>query len=261
MVDINWNILRPVDIGGAFQQGMEQGRQRRAEAEIDKQLAAMAQNPNAPISNELMRFAPRAAYDLQQQRTAQQKAAQKQAQEERRLNMTDLAKLFNSVTDEASYQRGLAIARNWNLDVSQAPANYDPNWVAEQRMLTEAFIREPQKLTNMAQELVDAGYDPGTPEFVAQMRQRIALGDSKVVTTTDGGMAGLYGPNGYQPLVVPNPGGVAPGTPAGAVAAPTSKEAYDALPPGSQYTAPDGTIRIKGGGGVGNGAGNFPPRL
>lgn len=76
MVDINWNILRPVDIGGAFQQGMEQGRQRRAEAEIDKQLAAMAQNPNAPISNELMRFAPREAYALQQQRNQQQQQQQ-----------------------------------------------------------------------------------------------------------------------------------------------------------------------------------------
>lgn len=76
MVDINWNILRPVDIGGAFQQGMEQGRQRRAEAEIDKQLTAMAQNPNAPISNALMRFAPREAYELRQQQTALQKKTQ-----------------------------------------------------------------------------------------------------------------------------------------------------------------------------------------
>ena len=215
MVDINWNILRPVDIGGAFQQGMEQGRQRRAEAEIDKQLAAMAQNPNAPISNDLLRFAPRAAYDLQQQRIAQQKAAQKQAQEERRLNMTDLAKLFNSVTDEASYQRGLAIARNWNLDVSQAPANYDPNWVAEQKMVIQAFVDEPEKLTTMAQQLVEAGYQPGTPEFETQMRQLITADATKVVSVTDGGMATAYGPDGsVKSLIVPNPGGVAPGTPA-----------------------------------------------
>lgn len=82
MVDINWNILRPVDIGGAFQQGMEQGRQRRAESEIDKQLAAMAQNPNAPISNELMKFAPRQAYALQQQRAEQAKA-----EEQRQIRM------------------------------------------------------------------------------------------------------------------------------------------------------------------------------
>lgn len=82
MVDINWSILRPVDIGGAFQQGMEQGRQRRAEAEIDKQLAAMAQNPNAPISNDLMKFAPREAYALQQQRAEKAKA-----EEQRQIRM------------------------------------------------------------------------------------------------------------------------------------------------------------------------------
>ncbi|UQS94834.1 DNA/protein translocase of injectosome [Pseudanabaena phage Pam1] len=79
MVDINWNILRPVDIGGAFQQGMEQGRQRRAEAEIDKQLAAMAQNPNAPISNELMRFAPREAYQLAEGQRKRTKEMDQQA--------------------------------------------------------------------------------------------------------------------------------------------------------------------------------------
>ena len=73
MVDINWGILRPVDIGGAFNQGVEAGRQRRAENALDEQFRTMAQNPNAPVSNDLLRFAPRQAYQLSQQQRQQQK--------------------------------------------------------------------------------------------------------------------------------------------------------------------------------------------
>lgn len=73
MVDINWGILRPVDIGGAFNQGVEAGRQRRAENALDEQFRTMAQNPNAPVSNDLLRFAPQQAYQLSQQQRQQQK--------------------------------------------------------------------------------------------------------------------------------------------------------------------------------------------
>lgn len=76
MVDINWGILRPVDIGGAFNQGVEAGRQRRAESALDEQFRTMAQNPNAPVSNDLLRFAPRQAYQLSQQQRQQQQQQQ-----------------------------------------------------------------------------------------------------------------------------------------------------------------------------------------
>lgn len=76
MVDINWGILRPVDIGGAFNQGVEAGRQRRAENALDEQFRTMAQNPNAPVSNDLLRFAPQQAYQLSQQQRQQQQQQQ-----------------------------------------------------------------------------------------------------------------------------------------------------------------------------------------
>lgn len=76
MVDINWGILRPVDIGGAFNQGVEAGRQRRAESALDEQFRTMAQNPNAPVSNDLLRFAPQQAYQLSQQQRQQQQQQQ-----------------------------------------------------------------------------------------------------------------------------------------------------------------------------------------
>lgn len=70
-LDIQWGTLQPVDIGGAFQQGMEQGRQRRVEAETQKGLAAYAADPTAsdPI-NALMRYNPAVAFQLQQHQQA-----------------------------------------------------------------------------------------------------------------------------------------------------------------------------------------------
>jgi len=147
----------------------------------------------------------------------QQKADSQEAGRKQLLQMADL---LDDSTDEASYQRNLAAARAYGMDISAVPQSFDPNWVATQRRLVDTMLREPQKLTTMAQELVNAGYEPGTQEFITQMRQRINLADSRVISTSDGGMAGLYGPQGYQPLILPNPGNVAPGTPAGGAALP-----------------------------------------
>jgi len=38
MQGINWDILRPVDIGGAFNKGFERGQEMRTEAVVRKSL-------------------------------------------------------------------------------------------------------------------------------------------------------------------------------------------------------------------------------
>ena len=257
MVDINWNILRPVDIGGAFQQGIEQGRQRRAEAEIDKQLAAMAQNPNAPISNDLMRFAPREAYALQQQRGQQQ-----QAQRERDVKMraaqgdkaaiAELAGIdWDAWTKIGQRDKDAMKARNDYLGnaalrISQAPE-------AQRPQLWDAAVEQGIALGYTDLAGYRGQYNPQSLEALiansGQIAKLFELERPSYMAPVDG--APLINVKDPAAVAQWNSGGQAP------VASPTSKEAYDALPPGSQYTAPDGTIRIKGGGGVGNGAGNF----
>jgi hypothetical protein len=74
----NWGILQPVDVGGAFNQGMQMGVQFRREKAMDDAYRGLAQDPNNPnVVNALLRDAPDMAYKIsQQQQQAQQQARQ-----------------------------------------------------------------------------------------------------------------------------------------------------------------------------------------
>lgn len=258
MVDINWNILRPVDIGGAFQQGMEQGRQRRAEAEIDKQLAAMAQNPNAPISNDLMRFAPREAYALQQQRVQRdqqnrERDVKMRAAQGDKAAIAELAGIdWDAWTKIGQRDKDAMKARNDYLGnaalrISQAPE-------AQRPQLWDAAVEQGVALGYTDLAGYRGQYSPQSLEALiansGQIAKLFELERPSYMAPVDG--APLINVKDPSAVAQWNSGGQAP------VAAPTSKEDYDALPPGSQYTAPDGTTRIKGGGAASNGGGNFP---
>ena len=76
-VDINWNALQSFDIGGAFNQGMQAGQQRRREQETDNALRALIANPNDPnVVNDLARYDPSTAYKIQGQQQQQMRAQQ-----------------------------------------------------------------------------------------------------------------------------------------------------------------------------------------
>jgi hypothetical protein len=200
-VDINWGILRPVDVGGEMQRGYEQGRQRHAE----NALSQYAQNPNDPKSlNALAKYAPQQALQVRQQ----QAAAAKAAQGEQRDEMLIMGKLLDSATDEASYQNGLQVAQRYGIDVAGAPPNFDPNWVNQQKMLVNAFGENKDKLPMIVQELQAAGYEPGTPEFIEQIRGTLKARNTVAVPFGPGGGAAAYDKvNGITtPLVIPNSG-------------------------------------------------------
>ena len=83
MTQINWNALQSFDIGGAFNKGMEAGQQRRREQETDNALRALVANPNDPnVVNDLARYDPRMAMQIQQQQS--QQAQQQQLVQTRR---------------------------------------------------------------------------------------------------------------------------------------------------------------------------------
>ena len=80
----------------------------------------------------------------------------------------------------------------------------------------------------------------------------------KVVSVAPGGMAVRIRPDGNNEVVIA-PGGMDTSNPTSptTMPQPQSKQDFDALPPGTRFMAPDGTIRTKPGGGAGNGAGGF----
>lgn len=77
MTQINWNALQSFDIGGAFNQGMQAGKQRRREQETDNALRALIANPNDPnVVNDLAKYDPGTAYKIQGQQQQQMRAQQ-----------------------------------------------------------------------------------------------------------------------------------------------------------------------------------------
>lgn len=69
MVNPNWQILQPVDVGGQIQKGIALGEQQREKREVRNALAQYATNPEQSI-NALMQYAPDVALRLRgEQRT------------------------------------------------------------------------------------------------------------------------------------------------------------------------------------------------
>lgn len=80
MTQINWNALQSFDIGGAFNQGMQAGQQRRREQETDNALRALIANPNdTNVVNDLAKYDPGMAYKIQGQQQQQMRAQQESA--------------------------------------------------------------------------------------------------------------------------------------------------------------------------------------
>lgn len=61
-MDINWGILQPVDVGGAFEQGLQQGKAQRERAQARSAYQALGQNPQDQQAMQVLwRLDPNAA--------------------------------------------------------------------------------------------------------------------------------------------------------------------------------------------------------
>jgi hypothetical protein len=191
----------------------------------------------------------------QADREAQQEAAERAALREQ---AGMIAKLTDGVQDEASYQQRRQAALAYGMDPSAIPETYDPQFVQTYNVLAHTLLKPDgeAKLTTTAQELRDAGYQPGTPEFITAMRQRLDMRDSKVISAQAGGQAGLYGPGGYKPIIAPNDGSAPAGSPVGGGV----QEGATATNPqtGEKLIFRGGQWQPMGGG-AGNSVGGFQP--
>ncbi|CAB4137440.1 hypothetical protein UFOVP319_33 [uncultured Caudovirales phage] len=142
MVNPNWGLMQPVDIAGRFQQGMEQGRQRRIETETDNALRTYAENPSDPNAvNSLMRFNPRLGMQLREQQQEQMRRQQGQADTGAALGGDMQAFTRLAQTDPEQWARIRPQIEEMNNTIGQvAMASATPEqWDANVRRLAETF--------------------------------------------------------------------------------------------------------------------------
>lgn len=261
---VNWGLAGN-GIGnalGMFQAGAQLGqsaRVRQNERLTDNALSALVTNPRDEAAMaSLGQVNPRLAMEFQQRN--QQQA--QQAQQQQRVSMEQVSQLLNGVTPE-NYAERLATARQWGVDVSSAPAAYDPNWVNSQQQMAQ-LLQTPQgqeALSTAGKEAQDEGFRPGTPEFNRRVTERLNMADTKYLPVQAGGNVVAIAPGQAPQWAVAAPGVAQPQAQNTQLPRISSPAEAAALPPGSQFIMPDGRIgTVPGqaqGGGVRGGTATF----
>lgn len=199
MTNPNWGLLQQNGPQNALMQGlaMGQGIAQRREAR-DYRNALLEERQDARRA---------------QQEAAQRAESQNQAQVMRRL-------LKHAEQSPEGYAQALGAAQQLGIDVSGAPQQYDPSWVAQQRFIMDA-LESPQGkeiLSTAGKQAHDEGYQQGTPEFASRVRQIVNAGLTQITSVEAGGtIAGvnratgetniIASPSGAQADIPPLPPG------------------------------------------------------
>jgi hypothetical protein len=189
---IQWGLSGGNNALGMFQMGAQIGqnlRQRQEDRARDDALRSYASNPQAPNAlAPVIQADPRLGLQLQQQRAEQASQQAATQQQQRRADMPILSRLLDHATDETTYQQARQAAASYGIDVSGIPANYDANWVGQQKMLLKA-VQTPQgqeALSTAGRQAMDLGYRPGTPEFTQITRQLVEASLAQAYTGSQG---------------------------------------------------------------------------
>lgn len=164
---VNWSLGQQPNALAMMMQGFEAGQERKRQEGVRNALGTLVQNPlDQGAFGTLAQNAPELALQFRGQQQTQQ-AEQAKGQQQ---HLIQMGRLLNNARDEATYQQSLAAARQIGIDTSRAPANFDPNWVAQQKTVLSAFEKDGgQQISGLARELQDAGYQPGTRAFQEAM--------------------------------------------------------------------------------------------
>ena len=211
-VDINWGLGQGNNALAMFQQGAQMGGQIRQQREQTEQRNALLDLRKQENEREQQTFAQ-----------GQEDRATKQ-QEAQRGKIVTMGKLLSRAKDPVSYAQSRAAAQQLGFDVASIPEQYDPNWVAQQSMIVQAYQDGgAEKFTETAREVMELGFDLNTPEGKNAYRQRLAAKDSKPFNVGPGEGRYDIDPTTGQPRTIiapygaPQGGGGNGGPPPGAV--------------------------------------------
>ena len=220
----------------ALQMGLQFGQQAAEGANRRGFNNALA---NVDLSNpdsikEVTRFRPEVGIQLQQQAQQQQAAARKAEQDAIPIVLNMLKAAKNNPE-----QYGAILARAQQLGIpgiENAPQQFDPNWIDSQITTLSAFATPQgrEALSTAGKEAVDAGFQPGTPEFAAEVRRRLQAGDKKTIPFQPGGGIIEYDPATGETRILAGPSG--------------SPSAVQVPPPPEGFTL-DGDVSGNAGGG------------
>jgi hypothetical protein len=223
---VNWGLGVPQqNPANAFMQAYQQGTQQRRQNQSRQAMAALVQNPNDPKALAALAQAdPQAAMQFRQQQLEQTKAQLAQHQESI-LKGAEIVRQLNP-KDQRGWDQARALAAQAGIDISQVPPDFNPQYVQGLTALADAF--KPQASDN-----------------------------THFITPQPGGGAYAYDPRtgGVTTIIQPNYG---QSVPQGGLPHVSDQASYDAVPPGSQYMAPDGHVRIKQGGQAATPPATFP---
>jgi hypothetical protein len=246
------SLMQGVEFGSAMRQ--QKQRQDRENAMDEAYRGIYAGDPTAV--DRLAQTDPRLAISFRQDQQAQQQAQQKSDRD----RLAQAADLLDNSTDEVSYQRNLGVARQLGLDVSSAPPNFNPEFIATQSAIAKAVLGNDPELPLIGQEVVLRGFQPGTPEFQQEIGRILKAKYSTVSTVpyqAGGGVAAYDKATGQAtPVIVPEgsqpnqPSAIPPEAAAELQANPQTAAQFD------EIFGPGAAARILGGT-AGNGGGNF----
>lgn len=215
MPDYN-TMMNPAQIGAGIQDAFWQGRENARQLMAQRAMADYARNQTPENAQAIAVHDPRTGMymmDREQERQAQ-------AQQQAALNAQKFVRLAKWVESappdqrEAAYQRALRIGAQAGLDPSSAPHSYaeakSSGWIDDNLAFGEAFLSGgPEAVSAAGRVAMDAGLQPGSPEFQKFVMEYTMAQQAKPYTDAQGATR-LYRPN-FGQNGMPQPGHVEDG--------------------------------------------------
>ncbi len=250
MTTINWGLQDP----NAYQRGYQQSKgifdelaATRKQNTLDAALRDYATNPDDPNAvNALAQVDPRLAIQVRQQ----QAQAQGKANEDYRESMKaggEIVRRIQQQNPQMPKEQVYSVARQAAISMRIPGADQAPPEFNEQYFNTLLYAADPAKTAQQPADVQEYEYAKGQGYAGTYMQFKEADRGPIVANNGDGTFTLI--PRGAAP-------GPAPG--AGQMPRITTPEEADALPPGSRFIAPDGSVRTKPGGPTPPASGGFP---